>query len=99
MIFKANCKCGQLYLSETYGGYDTVCNLNGKLCTIVTWDKEKEEYTISDDTQCHPEQPVDKSTVTPQLQSRIDEARQADRDGNTISCRTSEELDAFLDSL
>ncbi|MDE6680480.1 MAG: hypothetical protein K2J92_03910 [Muribaculaceae bacterium] len=37
--------------------------------------------------------------ITPVLQKRIDEARQACREGHCISCRTREELDSFLDSL
>jgi hypothetical protein len=37
--------------------------------------------------------------ITPELQKRIDEARKAYRDGKCVSCRTKEELRAFLDSL
>lgn len=38
-------------------------------------------------------------TITPALQERINEARKAYKDGNVISCATSDELSAFLDSL
>lgn len=99
MIFKANCKCEQLYLSETYGGYDTVCNLDGKLCPCITWDSENEEYIITDESKCHSGQIQAGLSIIPELQAKIDKARQEDKEGKTITCRTSEELDAFLDTL
>ena len=37
--------------------------------------------------------------ITPSLERRIEEARKAYRDGDYVSCRTKEELNAFLDSL
>ena len=37
--------------------------------------------------------------ITPELQKRIDEARQAYREGRCTSCRTKEELDSLLDFL
>lgn len=46
MFFKANCKCGELWLSETYGGYDTVCNKTGRMCPNVRWNEENQEYII-----------------------------------------------------
>lgn len=52
MIYKANCKCGELYLSETYGGYDTVCNKTGKMCPHTRWNEEKQEYIIEDEEEC-----------------------------------------------
>lgn len=37
--------------------------------------------------------------ITPQLQAKIEQARQEYKEGKTISIRTHEELDAFFDSL
>ena len=37
--------------------------------------------------------------ITPELQNRIDEARKSYREGRCVTCRTPEELDAYLDSL
>lgn len=52
MIYKGNCRCGQLYLSETYGGYDTMCNLTGKMCPCTFWDDDKDEYVVTDEKVC-----------------------------------------------
>ena len=41
----------------------------------------------------------DDLTFTPELQARIDKAREEYRQGNYISCSTKEELQAYLDSL
>lgn len=41
----------------------------------------------------------DELTITPELQAKIDKARQEYREGKTISIRSHEELDAFFDSL
>lgn len=38
-------------------------------------------------------------TITPALQKRIDEAEKACREGQCVSCSTTEELDAFFNSL
>lgn len=38
-------------------------------------------------------------TITPELQAKIDKARQEYKEGKTTACRTHEELDAFLESL
>ena len=38
-------------------------------------------------------------TITPDLQARIDKARQEYKEGKTTSIRTHEGLDAFIDSL
>ncbi len=37
--------------------------------------------------------------LTPELQARIDEARNAYRNGECVACHTTEELEAYLDSL
>lgn len=37
--------------------------------------------------------------ITPALQKRIDEAEKNCREGRCVTCRTKEELHAFLDSL
>jgi hypothetical protein len=37
--------------------------------------------------------------ITPQLQAKIEQARQEYKEGKTVSIRTHEELDAFFDSL
>ncbi|MBD5300222.1 MAG: hypothetical protein K2K65_01715 [Duncaniella sp.] len=37
--------------------------------------------------------------ITPELQKRIDEARKSYTEGKCVSCRTKDELEAFLDSL
>lgn len=52
MIFEAKCKCGELWLSETYGGYDTVCNKTGKLCPCVRWNESEQEYIIDNEEEC-----------------------------------------------
>ena len=41
----------------------------------------------------------DDLTVTPELQEKIDKARQEHKEGKTTTIRTHEELDAFLESL
>ncbi len=41
----------------------------------------------------------DDLTITPELQAKIDKAREEYRLGNYISCSTNEELQAYLDSL
>ena len=41
----------------------------------------------------------DDLTITPELQAKIDKARQAYKEGKTTTVRTLEELDAFLESL
>lgn len=38
-------------------------------------------------------------SISPKLQKRIHEAREAYRKGQCISCRTPDELDDYLDSL
>lgn len=37
--------------------------------------------------------------ITPELQTRIDEAEKACREGRCVTCSTPDELDRFLDSL
>ena len=37
--------------------------------------------------------------ITPQLQQRIDEAEELCREGRCVTCRTKEELEAYIDSL
>lgn len=37
--------------------------------------------------------------ITPALQKRIEEAETACREGRCVTCRTKEELEAFLESL
>ena len=41
----------------------------------------------------------DDLTITPELQAKIDNARQEYKEGKTTTVRTHEELDAFLESL
>lgn len=41
----------------------------------------------------------DDMDITPQLQAKIDKARQEYREGKTTTIRTHEELDAFFESL
>lgn len=41
----------------------------------------------------------DDLTITPELQAKIDKAKKEYKEGKTITCRTHEELDAFLESL
>ena len=38
-------------------------------------------------------------TITPELQAKIDKARQEYKEGKTTTVRTHEELDAFFESL
>lgn len=41
----------------------------------------------------------DDLTITPELQAKIDKARQEYKEGKITTVRTHEELDAFLESL
>lgn len=41
----------------------------------------------------------DDLTITPELQAKIEKARQEYKEGKTTTVRTHEELDAFLESL
>lgn len=41
----------------------------------------------------------DDLTITPELQAKIDKARQESKEGKTTTVRTHEELDDFLESL
>ena len=34
---KTQCSCGMLWLSETLGGYDTICDHDGKICSAVNY--------------------------------------------------------------
>jgi hypothetical protein len=36
-IIKTQCPCGMLWLSETFGGYDTICDHDGKICGAVNY--------------------------------------------------------------
>lgn len=36
-IIKVQCSCGMLWLSETLGGYDTICDHDGKICGAVNY--------------------------------------------------------------
>jgi antitoxin (DNA-binding transcriptional repressor) of toxin-antitoxin stability system len=38
-------------------------------------------------------------TITPELQSRIDEAEKACREGKCVTCKTKEDIINYLDSL
>ena len=42
---------------------------------------------------------LNKKTVTPDLQAKIDSAREEYRKGNFVSCSTSDDLRHYLDSL
>lgn len=49
-ILKAKCPCGQLWLSETYGSYDTLCNHDGKSCGAVQI--ENDTFVIKNSAEC-----------------------------------------------
>ena len=34
---KTQCSCGMLWLSETLGGYDTICDHDEKICSAVNY--------------------------------------------------------------
>ena len=38
-------------------------------------------------------------TITPELQAKIDKAREAHQSGECITCNTHEEIDKYLDNL
>ena len=40
-IIKVQCSCGMLWLSETLGGYDTICDHDGKICGAVNYQDEQ----------------------------------------------------------
>lgn len=37
--------------------------------------------------------------ITPQLQQRIEEAEKSCREGRCVTCRTGEEIEAYIDSM
>ena len=47
----------------------------------------------------HPSVTTDKMVISPELQARIESAREEHRKGNFVRCSNSEELQNFLDSL
>ena len=69
-----------------------VFDLADKGDKIIIRRSRKQAYTLV---------PIDDDdlTITPELQAKIDKAREEYRQGNYISCSTKEELQAYLDSL
>ncbi len=47
----------------------------------------------------HPTVASDKNSISPELQARIENAREEHRKGNFVRCSNSEELQKFLNSL
>lgn len=52
MVFQGNCPCGELYLSETYGDYNTICCLDGKLCCAVKLSADRDSFVVEDESEC-----------------------------------------------
>jgi len=49
-IIKTQCPCGMLWLSETFGGYDTICDHDGKICGAVNY--QDEQFQIIQPEEC-----------------------------------------------
>ena len=49
-IIKVQCSCGMLWLSETLGGYDTICDHDGKICGAVKY--QDEQFKIIQPEEC-----------------------------------------------
>ena len=49
---KTDFECDKLWLSETYGGYDWRCDISGKDCLAVRWDKEKNCFVMNCPAKC-----------------------------------------------
>ena len=49
-IIKVQCSCGMLWLSETLGGYDTICDHDGKICGAVNY--QDEQFQIIKPEEC-----------------------------------------------
>ena len=47
---KTQCSCGMLWLSETLGGYDTICDHDGKICGAVNY--QDEQFQIIQPEEC-----------------------------------------------
>ena len=47
---KTQCPCGMLWLSETLGGYDTICDHDGKICGAVNY--QDEQFQIIQPEEC-----------------------------------------------
>lgn len=47
----------------------------------------------------HPDDSSDKNTISPELQARMESAREEHRNGNFVRCSNGEELQRFLDLL
>lgn len=47
---KVQCSCGMLWLSETLGGYDTICDHDGKICGAVNY--QDEQFQIIQPEEC-----------------------------------------------
>lgn len=48
--YKTICSCGQLWLSENYSNYDTICHHDGKICTAVKI--EKDRFVVNNPNEC-----------------------------------------------
>lgn len=46
-IIKVQCSCDMLWLSETLGGYDTICDHDGKICGAVNYQDEQSSKSFS----------------------------------------------------
>ena len=52
MVFQGKCPCGELYLSDTYGDYDTLCNIDGKMCDAVKLSVDRDSFVVDDESEC-----------------------------------------------
>ena len=44
---KTQCSCGMLWLSETLGGYDTICDHDGKICGAVNYQEDRKSTRLN----------------------------------------------------
>lgn len=51
-FYKTDCPCGNLYLSETYGGQDFFCKADGKLCGAAAWNSKEKIYYVAHKDKC-----------------------------------------------
>ncbi len=49
-MIKTQFPCGMLWLSETLGGYDTICDHDGKICGAVNY--QDEQFQIIQPEEC-----------------------------------------------
>lgn len=52
MKFPVDCSCGNLWLTETYLDYQTICGLDGRACGCVVLSKDRDSYIVDEPDKC-----------------------------------------------